>query len=194
MHPKDSSTQKQDHGWPQMRVVETAPSCPICGEQDIATTWTRHAFDYGSGETAVTLQVCLPVHRCSTCGFEYLDEEAERLKHSAVCDHLGVLPPDNIRRIRENHRMTRAAFAQMTGLGEASLNRWENGLSVQNHANDRYLRLLARPQTMRILREIAEDRISKTRMTGMDTGRFRVVQVTEIIRKEQKAFRLNPAA
>ena len=42
----------------------------------------------------------------------------------------------------------------MTGLGEASLNRWENGLAVQTHANDRYLRLLARPGIMQQLQEL----------------------------------------
>ena len=50
--------------------------------------------------------------------------------------------------------MTRARFAQVTGLGEASLNRWENGLTIQTHANDRYLRLLARPEIMRQLQEL----------------------------------------
>ena len=50
--------------------------------------------------------------------------------------------------------MSRAAFAQVSGLGEASLNRWENGLAIQNHANDRYLRLLAHPEIMSRLRSI----------------------------------------
>ena len=27
--------------------------------------------------------------------------------------------------------MTRAAFARVTGLGEATLNRWENGIMIQ---------------------------------------------------------------
>ena len=44
--------------------------------------------------------------------------------------------------------MTRAAFTRVTGLGEATLNRWENGIMIQTLANDRYLRLLANPATM----------------------------------------------
>ena len=50
--------------------------------------------------------------------------------------------------------MTRAEFAQATGLGEASLSRWGNGVVVQNLANDRYLRLLAIPEVMRRLNEL----------------------------------------
>ena len=38
--------------------------------------------------------------------------------------------------------MSRADFSRLTGLGEATLNRWENGILIQNAANDRYLRLL----------------------------------------------------
>ena len=31
----------------------------------------------------------------------------------------------------------------MTGLGEATLRRWETGAGIQSHRHDRYLRLLA---------------------------------------------------
>jgi hypothetical protein len=35
--------------------------------------------------------------------------------------------------------MTRAAFAELTRLGDASLARWEKGLLIQNPANDQLL-------------------------------------------------------
>ena len=89
--------------------------------------------------------VNVPVRRCGACGFEYLDQSAERLRHDAVCHHLGVLPPSEVRLIREGYGMTRARFARMTGFGKASLDCWENGLTIQTRANDRRLRLLARP-------------------------------------------------
>ena len=194
MNPKGADTRRQVHVRPPMHVMEPAPSCPICGEEDVTTTWAPHSFEYGSAETAVTLQVRVPVHRCGTCEFEYLDDAAERLRHGAVCDHLGVLAPDEIRRIREDHDMSRAAFARVTGLGEASLNRWENGLSIQSHANDRYLRLLARSQNMRALQDLLAGRLTETRETGTGAGRFRVIEVTAKIRVAQEAFRLRPAA
>ena len=50
--------------------------------------------------------------------------------------------------------MSRAAFAKVTGLGEATLNRWENGLLIQNRANDRYLRLLASPGNVQALKRM----------------------------------------
>ena len=65
----------------------------MCGDTEITTSWNRHTFDYGAEDSAVELTVSVPVRRCNPCEFEYLDEAAERLKHEAVCRHLGVLPP-----------------------------------------------------------------------------------------------------
>ena len=125
--------------------------CPQCGTGGVRTSQHRHTFTYGSEESAFELTVEVPVRRCTSCDFEYLDEEAEQLKHDAVCRHFGVLSPGEIRRIRERHQMTRVRFAEVTGLGEASLNRWENGLTIQTQGNDRYIRLLALPGIMQHL-------------------------------------------
>ena len=120
-------------------------TCPICGADHVNTYHRPDTLKYGSGESAVKLHVELPVRRCDACNFEFLDHEGERVKHEAVCRHLGVLTSTEIRGIRERYGMTRASFAEFTGLGEATLNRWENGVLIQNRANDRYLRLLAMP-------------------------------------------------
>ena len=124
----------------------------------------------------------------------YLDDAAERLKHAAICDHLGVLPPSEIRRIRENHGMTRAAFAHVTGLGEASLNRWENGLSIQTHANDRYLRLLARPEILWRLQELTAPRLPERPVEVSSGSRYRALEVTDVLLREQSVFRLRRVA
>ena len=69
-----------------------ASAAHICDECDhpVATTGHNHTFVYGSGEAAAELAVRLPVRRCDHCDFDYLDEEGERLKHEAVCRHLGA--------------------------------------------------------------------------------------------------------
>ena len=148
-------------------------TCPRCAGSAVTTAQHRHAFSYGSGESAVDLTVTLPVRRCSSCDFEFLDDEAERLKHDAVCQHFGVLTPAEIRRIRESYGMTRAAFARVTGLGEATLNRWENGIMIQTLANDRYLRLLASPATMQRLKSFGSAGQSSSSASTGDSERFR---------------------
>lgn len=168
--------------------------CPQCGDDGIKTYWHRHAFQYGSGVTAVELVAHVPVRCCSACEFQYLDDEGERLKHEAVCEHLRVLSPTQVRRIREIHQMTRAKFAEVTGLGSASLNRWENGLTIQTHANDRYIRLLERPEIMQLLKKIVDARESPKSALRTGVNRFRTLEVTDAVLKRQRQFRLRRAA
>ena len=68
-------------------------TCPQCGEASVTTFWHHDRLRYGTGGSAVDLPVDLPVRRCGSCSFEFLDHEGERLRHEAVCRHLGVLTP-----------------------------------------------------------------------------------------------------
>ena len=140
----------------RLEAVKSELDCPLCGATGIETSITPYTFEYGSGDAAAKLNVDVPVRHCYACEIEYLDEEGERIKHEAICRHLGVLSPNEIRRIRKKYSHTRMSFAEVTGLAEASLNRWENGLSIQTHANDRYLRLLDDPDNLRRLEAIAD--------------------------------------
>ena len=130
----------------ELNAVQNKLSCSLCGGNEVSTAVRRHAFVYGEGDDAVELETEVPVRSCDACEFEYLDVESERLMHETICSHLGVLSPREIRDIRRNLGMTRKELALLTGLGTASLNRWENGLSIQTHGYDRYLRLLALPE------------------------------------------------
>ena len=171
----------------------SAGTCPQCAADAVTTFRHYDTFRYGSGESAVDLSVNLPLRRCGSCGFEFLDDEAERLKHEAVCEHLGVLSPSAIRQIRKSHGMTRAAFAEVTGLGEATLNRWENGILVQTLANDRYMRLLARPEIMYRLRSWGAVVPTSPAASNVGTGPFRILKVSDGVRQEQESFQLRVA-
>lgn len=59
-------------------------ACFECGAT-ADTRWREHVFPYGAGASAVELNVTLPVRVCRSCGFEFLDHEAETLQHEAVC-------------------------------------------------------------------------------------------------------------
>ena len=131
------------------------PSCSLCGSSAIETAIHSHGFHYGSGERTAEISVEVPSRECRDCGFTFLDAEAEELKHDAVCRHLGVLTPGEVRRIRKRYGMDRADFAEVSGLGVATLARWENGLLIQTIASDRYLRLLSHPDNMQRLRSMS---------------------------------------
>jgi putative zinc finger/helix-turn-helix YgiT family protein len=139
----------------------------------------RHTFRYGAGESAADLTVDLPVRRCGVCGFEFLDSESERIKLEAICEHLGVLSPSGIRCIRERYGMTQAKFAEVTGLGTATLVRWENGAMNHTRAYDRYIRLLENPEIMRQLRGLAEPVDFGGEPGTGDDCRWRLLRVTD---------------
>lgn len=167
--------------------------CPQCGAASVTTFLHHDRFNYGSGAAAVTLQVDnLPVRHCSACDLEFLDHEGEQLRHAAVCRHLGLLTPAEIRSIRKRYGMTRAAFADVTGFGEATLNRWENGAIVQNRANDRYLRLLAVPEGMEALQRLTM--VAASQSLSVRPGQFRVLKPTEGHRVRQQGFQLRLAS
>lgn len=140
-----------------MKSATEEPTGPAtCFECDgpVRAEWQDHTFTYGADDSTVELTAQIPVDVCVECGFASLGHEAEVLLHEAVCMHRGVLTPREVRAVRERHGLSRAAFAEVSGLGEATLHRWENGIHLQNRANDRYLRLLASADNLRALRRV----------------------------------------
>ena len=170
-------------------------TCPQCDEESVETFQHSDDFVYGDGDSAVRLHVDLPVRRCTACEFEFLDHASERLRHEAVCRHLRVLSPAEIRRIREQHGMTRGAFAQVTGLGEATLSRWEKGILVQNRANDRYLRLLNTPWAIKKLQDLLAPKPVREKVTTISSHKqFRELSVSDEVRRRQAGFQLRLAS
>jgi putative zinc finger/helix-turn-helix YgiT family protein len=126
-------------------------SCPECDSESVLTRIETQTFPYGRGAEQVMLSADVPVHECSSCGFVFTDARAEDIKHDAVCTHLGVLTPADVRTLRDRWNLSRGEFARLTKIGEASIARWESGALVQNPAMDQYLRLLAHDDVMQIL-------------------------------------------
>jgi transcriptional regulator with XRE-family HTH domain len=114
----------------------------MCAQSNVRTALEDHQFTYGEGPGGVELTVRVPVRTCDDCGFQFLDEVGEAAKHDAVCRHLGIMTPAEILSIRKRYALSRAEFARLTKIGEASLGRWENALLMQNAALDNFLYLL----------------------------------------------------
>ena len=167
--------------------------CPLCESESIDTFLHSETFRYGSGDSAVTLRVDnLPVRRCTACDSEFIDHEGARLQHEAVCRHLGVLTPSEVREIRKSYGMTTAAFAEATGLGPATVGRWETGALVQNRANDFYLRLVRIPSVMRILQRISARASESTRKVDVSGRAFQELGPNERVLREHANFQFRP--
>lgn len=127
--------------------------CPNCGKRSLSTVLETENIIYGSGKEATEIPVELPVRTCGECGFQYTDEEAEDIRHDAVCRHLGLMTPGEIVALRKRYNMSRAEFADLTRFGEASLARWETGQLMQNAANNQLLYLLSFESNVERLRK-----------------------------------------
>ncbi|HEY6254395.1 MAG TPA: type II TA system antitoxin MqsA family protein [Xanthobacteraceae bacterium] len=118
-------------------------SCGCCGAEDIRMSFETERFNYKTenGEV-VELSAQVPVWACPNCDEQYTDERAEDIRHAAVCQYLGRLTPAEIRRLREGINLSQSQWADLTGVGIASVKRWETGSLIQGLAMDRYFRLL----------------------------------------------------
>jgi len=132
------------------------PRCPSCGEGILKPKTLHECFNHEEdGRTMPVVVQNVPVEICTRCGEKFHGPEAARLHHQAICKTFGFLTPEQIRSVREDNGLTQEEFARLTGIGQATISRWERGRLVQNRAMDNYLRLLkANRANVRLLKNL----------------------------------------
>jgi putative zinc finger/helix-turn-helix YgiT family protein len=129
--------------------------CPTCGQGTLVARVIRDEFEYGPEDDRITIVAeGVPVLECSACGETLYGPEAARVRHQAICRTLGLLTPEQIKGVREKLGKKQAEFAELTGIGVATLSRWEQGRLIQTRALDRYLRLLQWEENVQRLRNL----------------------------------------
>lgn len=127
--------------------------CPDCDGKIAKTDYVKDRFDYGVGTSHVVLSVTVPVEVCQECGAHHNTDRGDQIRHDAICQHLGLLPPAEVKRIRIRATMSRERFAEVSGIGSASLARWESGQLIQSKSQDNLLRLLESSTNLQFLQE-----------------------------------------
>ncbi len=91
---------------------------------------------------------------CADCSFEFTGEGSDDIMHEAVCHHLGLLTPREIRGVRGNIVKSRHFYARqtqepssteshLTGIDEESIRKLERGFMLPNIVKDNFLYLLS---------------------------------------------------
>lgn len=159
--------------------------CPQCGSEDVSYEVVTEPMPpaYGCADAG---PIEFQVLRCNKCAMQFMDADAEDNRHAAICQRLGVFSPSEVRKVRENYKLTRSEFAEATKLGEATLGRWERGALVQNGANDNLLYLLTFPENLTRLRT-RRARSNAERPVQLGEYTFRVLSINpSCIEREQQ--------
>ena len=130
---------------------ESQIDCVLCGSSEIATRQEEISFPVSTRGKEDTLRVTIPVHECKECEFEFTSPVADKIQHDAVCRFLNVMTPSEVREVRKKSGLTQSKFAEITGIGVASINRWEKGGVIQNPAMDNFLFLTGIPGNLNAL-------------------------------------------
>jgi len=98
--------------------------------------------------------------RCPKCHEVVLRiDQARKLRERALDAYrarYALLSADEIRSVRERHRLTQAQLARLLRLGGNTISRWESGRNVQTAAMDVLLRLIRDiPESLRYLKKHA---------------------------------------
>lgn len=152
-------------------TIERTEQCALC-EQAVATLGQQtQAFNYGPVADGVVIEALVPVWTCAGCGERYLDDEAEDLKHEAVCLHLGRLTPREIKAARVGFGMLQEEFAAFSGYGSASIKRWESGSQIQSESVDKHLRLLRSLGVAEVVKRTSRPAVPEFRTPISDSAR-----------------------
>jgi putative zinc finger/helix-turn-helix YgiT family protein len=128
--------------------------CGKCGQKRMHLATVPHATTIEHDGRAKRVEIpALTVPQCGYCQALSLDDEADQQISAAFRRAAGLLAPEDIRQGREKLGLTQKQFANLLGVGEATVSRWETGAQIQQRAMNRFLGIcLASPAAVELLR------------------------------------------
>lgn len=116
--------------------------CGNCREKAVERETIAYDSPYEYDGKLYNLRVAeLEVPRCKKCGQIVFDVAANRQITDTLRDEVGLLFPEQIRQNREALGLRQRELANLIGIAEATLSRWENGAQIQQRSLDKLMRL-----------------------------------------------------
>ena len=142
--------------------------CPNC-ETEREFRLEKRCEEYTVRGYVTTHDVQVEV--CVSCGEALFDEcRDQKLIENAFAAYRrakGLLLPDDIHSIRTRFGLSQAAFANLLGMSQATLNRYEGG-GLQDDAHDELIRSHATPVSMADLLARKGDRLTRKQRKKVD--------------------------
>ena len=136
-------------------MTRTYPKrCGKCGQKEMHLATVPYATTIEHDGRAYRVEIPAPtVPQCGNCQAISIDDDAGQQISAAFRRQAGLLAPEEIRQGRDTLGLTQKQFANLLGVGEATVSRWETGAQIQQRAMDRFLRAcLASPAAVELLR------------------------------------------
>jgi putative zinc finger/helix-turn-helix YgiT family protein len=128
--------------------------CPNCEENTEAMLGVEKEVYNVRGET---IEIDAEIATCQKCGNKIFDEERDSRNlekaYSLYREKHNLLPPDEIRKIREKYGLSQRALSRLLGWGEITIHRYESG-AIQDNVHDSTLRLIKNPENMQKLLDV----------------------------------------
>jgi len=125
-----------------MTTAINAKRCGKCGQKvlRLATVPYSTTIEHDGRTYRVEIPE-LTVPQCANCQAISIDDEADQQISAAFRRAARLLAREDIREGRERLGLTQKEFANLLGVGESTVSRWETGAQIQQRALDRFLRV-----------------------------------------------------
>jgi DNA-binding transcriptional regulator YiaG len=120
-----------------MTMTET--TCPPCGEESLRTMQGSFRFEPPPDIPGGTMIIPNPTwQHCTACNEDIVPHELDQAIDRERYNRLGLLTPDEIRRVREKTGLSAVDMSLVLGVGEKTYTRWVNGTTsgLQREANE----------------------------------------------------------
>ena len=105
--------------------------------------------------------ISIPI--CQNCGDKRFTLDVDDQINAALCAHLGLLTPQQIRAEIERLGLSQKQVAERLGIAEATLSRWVSKQVIQSRAMDNYLRVFFQfPEVRTALAAVSIDSAAAT--------------------------------
>ena len=133
---------KGNRGVPTKQQQSSSPKCPICQNGGLVRAQVERAFEYGVGDMRVPTSAPISVLLCDSCGSQIDTPETGRQMEDAGRRAVGMMVGDDFRSFREGLSLSLREMSRMTGIGTATLSRWESGRLRPNRSLDLLMQIL----------------------------------------------------
>jgi len=142
--------------------------CPNCEDlTDVELKIEKEVYNVRGEPIEIEAEITI----CQKCGENIFDEERDSRNlekaYSQYREKHNLLPPDEIRTIREKYGLSQRALSRLLGWGEITIHRYENG-AIQDNVHDSTLRLIEDPQNMQKFLEANRNKLPSHTVVRLD--------------------------